>query len=116
MRAVVYSETGGPEVLRLVERPVPEPGPGEARVAVAVSGVNPTDWKARRSGPLPSPEVVPNQDGAGTIEAVGDGVDASRVGERVWGKVERDTRAGRYEPLRCDLAAARGSRRFSRRR
>jgi NADPH2:quinone reductase len=87
MKAVVYSETGGPEVLRLVERPVPEPGPGEVRVAVAVSGVNPTDWKARRgsrSGPLPFPELVPNQDGAGTIDAVGPGVDASRVGERVW--------------------------------
>jgi NADPH:quinone reductase len=87
MRAVVYSETGGPEVLRLVERPVPEPGPGEVRVDVAVSGVNPTDWKARsgsRSDQLPFPEVVPNHDGAGTIDAVGPGVDASRVGERVW--------------------------------
>ena len=84
MRAVVYSERGGPDVLRLVERPVPEPGPGEVRVAIAVSGVNPTDWKGRRSGPAPFPEVVPNQDGAGTIEAVGEGVDASRVGERVW--------------------------------
>lgn len=84
MRAIVYSEPGGPEVLRLVERPVPEPGPGEVRVAVAVSGVNPTDWKARRSGPRPFPEVVPNQDGAGTIDAVGDGVDTSRLGERVW--------------------------------
>jgi NADPH2:quinone reductase len=87
MKAVVYSETGGPEVLRLVERPVPEPGPGEVRVAVAVSGVNPTDWKARRgsrSDQLPFPEVVPNQDGAGTIDAVGPGVKASRVGERVW--------------------------------
>jgi NADPH:quinone reductase len=87
MRAVVYSETGPPEVLRLVERPVPEPGPGEVRVAVQVSGVNPTDWKARQGsggGQLPFPEIVPNQDGAGTIDAVGDGVDASRVGERVW--------------------------------
>jgi NADPH:quinone reductase len=88
MRAVVYSETGGPEVLRLVERPLPEPGPGEVRVAVRVSGVNPTDWKARRGsssgGQLAFPEVVPNQDGSGTIDAVGDGVDASRVGERVW--------------------------------
>jgi NADPH:quinone reductase len=87
VRAVVYSETGGPEVLRLVERPVPEPGPGEVRVAVAVSGVNPTDWKARRgsrAAPLPFPELVPNQDGAGTIDAVGRGVDVSRVGERVW--------------------------------
>jgi NADPH2:quinone reductase len=83
MRAVVYSEAGGPEVLRLVERPEPEPGPGEVRVAVAVSGVNPTDWKARRRG-LSFPEVVPNQDGAGTIDAVGDGVDGARVGERVW--------------------------------
>lgn len=83
MRAVVYSEPGGPEVLRLVERRVPEPGPGEVRVAVAVSGVNPTDWKARSRG-LPFPEVVPNQDGAGTIVAVGDGVDTGRVGERVW--------------------------------
>jgi NADPH2:quinone reductase len=83
MRAVVYSEPGEPDVLRLVERPVPEPGPGEVRVAVAVSGVNPTDWKARR-GELRFPEVVPNQDGAGTIVAVGDGVDMARVGQRVW--------------------------------
>jgi NADPH2:quinone reductase len=72
----------------VVERPVPEPGPGEVGVAVQVSGVNPTDWKARRGrgrdGQLPFPEVVPNQDGAGTVDAVGDGVDPSRVGERVW--------------------------------
>jgi NADPH2:quinone reductase len=81
----VYSETGGPEVLRVVERSVPEPGAGEVRVRVSVSGVNPTDWKARRAGGAPPfPEVVPNQDGAGTIDAVGEGVDPSRLGERVW--------------------------------
>ena len=88
MRAIVYSQTGGPEVLRLVERPAREPGPGEVRVEVHVSGVNPTDWKSRRrgrgDGELAFPEVVPNQDGAGTIDAVGDGVDSSRIGERVW--------------------------------
>jgi NADPH2:quinone reductase len=87
MRAVVYSQAGGPEVLRVVERPVPQPGPGEVRVAVQVSGVNPTDWKSRLgtgSGELRFPEVVPNQDGAGTVDSVGAGVDASRVGERVW--------------------------------
>ena len=87
MRAVVYSEAGGSDVLRVVERPTPEPGSGEVRVAVAVSGVNPTDWKAcrgGRGGRLPFPEIVPNQDGAGTIDAVGDGVDPARVGERVW--------------------------------
>lgn len=88
MRAIVYSETGGPEVLRLVERPEPEPGEGEVVVRVAVSGVNPTDWKNRAGrGPgeaPPFPEVVPNQDGAGTVVAVGRRVDPSRVGERVW--------------------------------
>jgi NADPH:quinone reductase len=88
MRAVVYSHTGGPEILRLVERPAREPGPGEVRVKMQVSGVNPTDWKARRGGragaEVPFPELVPNQDGAGTIDAVGDGVATSRVGERVW--------------------------------
>jgi NADPH:quinone reductase len=87
MKAVVYSQTGGPEVLQVVERSVPEPARGEVRVSVAVSGVNPTDWKARRGrrgGPLPAEELVPNHDGAGTIDAVGDGVDSGRVGERVW--------------------------------
>ncbi len=88
MRAVVYSETGGPEVLRLVDRDEPEAGPGEVVVRVAVSGVNPTDWKVRKGSrpgePTRSPETVPNQDGAGTIVAVGAGVQAARVGERVW--------------------------------
>src|SRR6202162_3962575 len=87
MRAVVYSQAGGPDVLRLVERPVPESGPGEVRVDVQVSGVNPTDWKARRGSggaELAFPELVPNQDGGGTIYAVGPGIDPSRVGERVW--------------------------------
>jgi len=92
MRAIVYNRTGTPDVLELVEREVPEPGPGEVRVRVAVSGVNPTDWKSRAgSGPgqaLPYPEVTPNQDGAGTIDALGDAVGELyprlRVGDRVW--------------------------------
>jgi NADPH:quinone reductase len=83
MRAIVYS-ADQPDVLRLVERPVPEPGTGEVRVRVAVSGVNPTDWKMRRSPEFAFPELVPNQDGAGTIDAVGEGVAGARVGERVW--------------------------------
>jgi NADPH2:quinone reductase len=57
-------------------------------VRIHVSGVNPTDWKARQRGPSWASEdvreVVPNQDGAGVIDAVGDGVPAERVGERVW--------------------------------
>jgi NADPH2:quinone reductase len=86
MRAVVYSDNGGPEVLRLVDRPQPEPGAGEVRVRVAISGVNPTDCKSRQGGrgPMAFDEQVPNQDGAGTIDAVGPGVAADRIGQRVW--------------------------------
>ena len=86
MKAIVYRESGGPDVLQFVDRDVPEPGPGEVRVRLAVSGVNPTDWKTRSgaSGPLRFPEVTPHLDGAGEIDAVGAGVDESRVGQRVW--------------------------------
>jgi NADPH2:quinone reductase len=82
MRAIVYSrkESG----FELVERPVPEPGPGEVRVRVVISGVNPTDWKARRATPEPDREVVPNQDGAGVIDALGPEVHDRSVGQRVW--------------------------------
>lgn len=84
MRAITYRRTGGPDVLELVDAPVPEPGPGEVRVRVAFSGVNPTDWKSR-SAAQPGPDgQVPNQDGSGTVEAVGQGVDPVLVGERVW--------------------------------
>jgi len=84
MRAVVYTRTGGSEVLEVVDRPVPEAGPGEVLVRVALSGVNPTDWKRRSDGEVAGGWQIPNQDGTGTIEAVGPGVDAGRVGERVW--------------------------------
>ena len=88
MKAIVYSRTGGPDVLELVERDVPEPGPGEVVVRVAVSGVNPTDWKSRQGdgsgAPPPAGSQVPNQDGAGLVVATGNGVDPVLVGERVW--------------------------------
>jgi len=84
VRAVVYRENGPSDVLQLVERPVPEPGPGEVRVRMHLAGVNPTDWKGRASRPIEFGEQVPGQDGAGVVEAVGAGVDPARVGERVW--------------------------------
>ena len=71
MRAIVYTENGDPDVLQLVERPAPEPGPGEVRVRLAFSGVNPTDWKSRRTNPPGSDGQVPDQDGSGTVDAVG---------------------------------------------
>src|SRR3989442_14091732 len=65
--------------------PVPEPGPGEVRVRIVASGLNPTDVKSRAgSRPMGYPRVVPHQDGAGVIDKVGQGVPASRVGERGW--------------------------------
>ncbi|MDX3245860.1 NADPH:quinone reductase [Streptomyces sp. ME18-1-4] len=86
MKAIIYRDNGGPDVLQLVDRDLPEPGPGEVRVRVAVSGVNPTDWKSRSDTTQPRlfSEVTPHHDGAGTIDAVGEGIDQSRVGQRVW--------------------------------
>jgi NADPH:quinone reductase-like Zn-dependent oxidoreductase len=86
MKAVWYDRTGGPEVLTVGELPTPSPAPGEVLVRLACSGVNPSDWKTRSgsSRPMAFPRVVPHSDGAGTVEAVGEGVDRARVGERVW--------------------------------
>ncbi len=86
MRAVVYRETGSAaDVLEVVDRPVPTPGPGEARVRVVRAGVNPTDWKFRANGMNGAwDEVVPGQDGAGVVEEVGPGVTEVSVGDRVW--------------------------------
>jgi len=87
MKAALYDRYGpAREVLRVEEIERPEPGPGQVRVRVEASGVNPTDWKSR-SGATPRPIEgfqIPNQDGAGVIEAVGEGVDPARVGQRVW--------------------------------
>jgi NADPH:quinone reductase len=87
MRAALYRSLGEPDVLEVTEIETPTPGPGEVRVKVVYSAVNPTDWKARRgvrSPQMPFPYVVPNQDGSGVIDMVGAGVDEHRVGERVW--------------------------------
>jgi NADPH2:quinone reductase len=84
VRAITYTQPGGPDVLQLVDRPTPDPGPGEVRVRLAFSGVNPTDWKSRNTAQPGPGGQVPNQDGAGTIDAVGEGVDPVLVGERVW--------------------------------
>jgi NADPH2:quinone reductase len=88
MRAAWFDRQGpAQEVLQVGELPTPEPGPGEVLVRVHASGVNPSDVKFRQGGPgraLPYDPVVPHSDGAGVVDAVGDGVDNARVGERVW--------------------------------
>jgi len=86
MRAVVYSESGSSDVMQVVERPLPEPGAGELRVRLVRAGVNPTDWKSRSgvSARLAFDEVTPGQDGAGLVDAVGEGVEGFASGDRVW--------------------------------
>lgn len=87
MRAAVYTETGDPDVLTVIDKPVTEPGPGEVRLLIHRSGVNPTDWKSRRGsepGQPIDPPQVPHHDGSGVVEAVGEGVDASLIGQRMW--------------------------------
>jgi NADPH:quinone reductase len=94
MRAIRYTRLGDESVLELVEKPIPEPGDGDVRVRVLVSGVNPTDWK-RRSGAFGgelTEATVPNHDGAGVVDAVGAGVTDFGVGDRVWVTLAGDGR------------------------
>ena len=84
MLAAWYETSGDAEdVLQVGELTTPTPAAGEVLVRVQVSGVNPSDVKARKRPPA-APQVIPHSDGAGVIEAVGEGVDQARIGERVW--------------------------------
>ncbi|HEY5231326.1 MAG TPA: NADPH:quinone reductase [Galbitalea sp.] len=87
MRAIEYSRTGSADVLFLVNRTAGSPGPEDVLVRIAVSAVNPTDWKTRQGSAdgaaLPRPQV-PNQDGAGVVESVGSAVTSLAPGDRVW--------------------------------
>lgn len=88
MRAAWFASFGSArDVLKVGEQETPVAGPGEVLVRVATSGVNPSDVK-KRAGAFPDlldgGFVIPNSDGAGVVESVGDGVNASRIGERVW--------------------------------
>ncbi|GGN65480.1 NADPH:quinone oxidoreductase [Streptomyces albiflavescens] len=88
MLASWYDRQGpAADVLQVGELPDPEPGPGEVRVRVTVSGVSPGDTKKRRGwldSSMPFPRVVPHSDAAGVVDAVGEGIDAHRIGQRVW--------------------------------
>jgi NADPH2:quinone reductase len=85
MKAAWYERNGKARaVLTVDQMDTPEPGPGEVRVKVTTSGVNPSDVKSRRGRPLSWPRIIPHSDGAGIIESVGQGVEHGRVGERVW--------------------------------
>jgi len=90
MRAVVVARPGGPEVLQLAERPLPEPGPGEIRVRVHASALNRADLLQRRGlypAPPGAPQDVPGLEYAGEVDAVGEGAGLWAVGNRVMGIV-----------------------------
>src|SRR5207245_10096030 len=86
-RAAYYERNGAArDVLRVAEVETPQPGPGEVRVKLFASGVNPSDVKSRAGSTrkIAFPRVIPHSDGAGEIDGLGEGVPAARVGERVW--------------------------------
>jgi NADPH:quinone reductase len=89
MKSATYDHRGpARDVLKLGDRPAPEPGPGEVRVKIAVSAVNPSDTKGRGNWlgatQMLFPLITPHQDGSGVIDKVGEGVVSDRIGERVW--------------------------------
>lgn len=85
MKAVWYDRNGpAREVLQFGDRPTPVAGRGQVLIRVRASGVNPSDVGARGGDRMAYPRITPNSDGAGVVEAVGDGVDAAWVGRRVW--------------------------------
>ncbi|HEX9209465.1 MAG TPA: NADPH:quinone reductase, partial [Bradyrhizobium sp.] len=87
MRAVWYEQTGpAVDVLTYGEMPTPVAGPGEVRIRLEASGVNPADV-GRRGGSyraMDYPRVIPNSDGAGFVDQIGDGVTRFKIGDRVW--------------------------------
>ncbi|MGQ4514529.1 zinc-binding dehydrogenase [Streptomyces sp. DW26H14] len=87
MKAALYERNGSArDVLRVEDIDRPEPGPGQVRVRITLSAINPTDVKTRSGATARAIDgfQVPHQDGVGVVDAVGAGVDPSRVGERVW--------------------------------
>jgi NADPH:quinone reductase len=87
LKAAWYKKNGSArDVLQVGQLEKPDAGPGQVLVRVHAIGVNPSDTKARTGTPLPAKveRIIPHQDGAGVIEAVGEGISPGRIGERVW--------------------------------
>jgi NADPH2:quinone reductase len=114
MRAVWYERHGAPhDVMEIGEMPTPAAGPGEVRVKLAASGVNPADCYRRggQGGAMEGPRIVPNSDGAGVVDQTGPGVPDAWLGRRVW--LYNGQRGGRafgtgaeYIALSFDLVSA----------
>ena len=85
MKAVRFSQFGGPEVLEIVDLPDPHPGPGQVRIAVRAAGVNPSDWKKRKGLMDPELPQTMGHEAAGVVDELGEGVADVAVGDRVFG-------------------------------
>jgi NADPH:quinone reductase-like Zn-dependent oxidoreductase len=99
MKAVRFSQFGGPEVLEIVDLPDPHPGPGQVRITVRAAGVNPSDWKKRKGlldGELPQ---TLGHEAAGVIDELGVGVVDAAVGDRVFGYSAEGTAQAELEVL-----------------
>ncbi len=114
MKAVRFSQFGGPEVLEIVDLPDPQAGPGQVRITVRAAGVNTSDWK-KREGLMDEelPQTL-GYEAAGVVDEIGEGVTAVTVGDRVLGLAAEGAaqpeRAGRPcsppIPAALDFAAA----------
>jgi NADPH:quinone reductase-like Zn-dependent oxidoreductase len=85
MRAVRFSQFGGPEVLEIVDLPDPHPGPGQVRIAVRAAGVNPSDWKKRKGLMDEELPQTMGHEAAGVVDELGEGVADVAIGDRVFG-------------------------------
>src|SRR3984957_21322617 len=85
MKAVRFSQFGGPEVLEIMDLPDPHPGPAQVRIAVRAAGVNPSDWKKRKGLMDPGLPQTLGHEAAGVVDELGEGVADVAVGDRVFG-------------------------------
>jgi NADPH:quinone reductase-like Zn-dependent oxidoreductase len=106
MKAIIYHQLGGPELLQLEEVPIPEPGPGEVQIKVAGCGVNPADWKrmAGHFGEVTFPAML-GFEASGTVTKLGEGVTAFEVGDAVFGQTHGQGAAAEYSVLPVSAAA-----------
>src|SRR6202453_3885259 len=85
MKAVRFSQLGGPEVLEIVDLPDPHPGPGQVRIAVRAAGLNPSDWKKRKGLMDEELPQTMGHEASGIVDELGEGVADAAVGDRVFG-------------------------------
>jgi NADPH:quinone reductase-like Zn-dependent oxidoreductase len=101
MKAVRFSQFGGPEVLQIVDLNDPHPGPGQVRVAVRAAGVNPSDWKKRRGLMDPQLPQTLGYEAAGVVDEVGQGVADVAVGDAVFGFSDAGAAQAELAVLSC---------------